>query len=107
MPVDFDKMTSFSFKSKDGYNTDKTKSVLSVYYSKDYQPNSLTATLVPMTGLKISDVAPANGYAIDFMDSGIWTKPNTLTGKGFIIFEYNGGGDRPNTTIQIDDITIN
>lgn len=107
VPVDFDKMTSFSFKSKDGYNTDKTKSVLSVYYSKDYQPNSLTATLVPMTGLKISDVAPANGYATDFMDSGIWTKPNTLTGKGFIIFEYNGGRDRPNTTIQIDDITIN
>ncbi len=108
VPVDFDNMTQLSFKTKDGYNTDKTKSVLSVYYSTDYQPNSLTANLTDITSsFQISNSATANGWGSNFTDSGVWNKPTDVKGKGYIIFEYKGGGKLPTTAMQIDDITIN
>lgn len=107
VPVNFSEMTNFSFKTKDGYNTDNTKSVLKVYYSKDYQANATNPTLVDITkSFIISNSAPADKYASAFVNSGNWTKPTELSGNGFIIFEYEGGGTLPTTTIQIDDIEI-
>lgn len=107
IPVNFSEMVSFSFKTKDGYNTDKTKSVLKVYYSTDYQANSTNPTLVDITSsFTISNTAPDSGFARSFVNSGDWNKPAGLSGNGFIIFEYEGGGTLPTTTIQIDDIEI-
>jgi len=106
VPVDFSNMTKFSFTSKDGYNNGQ---VLKVYYSTDYQPlgNIHAATLTDITSaFTISNSAPANGYAAGFINSGHWVKPSTLTGNGFIIFEYHGGGTLPTTSIQIDNIKI-
>lgn len=104
VPVDFDNMTRFSFTSKDGNNNGD---VLKVYYSTDYTANNIAnSTLVDITGSFAIAKGTANGYAANFTASGFWDKPSTLTGKGFIIFEYNGGGKLPTTTIQIDDISI-
>jgi len=106
VPVDFSNMTKFSFTSKDGHNNGQ---VLKVYYSTDYQPlgNIHAATLTDITSaFTISNSAPANGYAAGFVSSGHWVKPSTLTGNGFIIFEYHGGGTLPTTSIQIDDIKV-
>lgn len=107
VPVDFDNMATLSFKTKDGHNNG---SVLKVYYSNDYTPTNANPTLVDITSnFTIANSGPASGYAANFTDSGNWSKPSTLTGKGFIIFEYLGGAGAglPTTTIQIDDITIN
>lgn len=104
VPVDFDNMNGLSFKTKDAYNTGN---VLKVYYSTDYTANAITPTLVDITSSFTIAVGATSGYASNFTDSGVWSKPSNLTGKGFIIFEYHGGGSLPTTTMQIDDITIN
>lgn len=103
IPVDFDKMKTLSFKTKDGYNTGD---VLKVYYSTDYKANAINATLNDITSNFKIATGTKTGYATDFTDSGDWEKPADLKGKGFIIFEYEGGGDKPTTTMQIDDISI-
>lgn len=103
VPVDFDNMMRFSFKTKDGYyNGD----VLKVYYSKDYKPNAINPTLVDITSAFTISRGTTSGYASSFIDSGNWEKPSTLSGRGFIIFEYIGGGSSPTTTMQIDDIVV-
>lgn len=107
IPIDFSNMSGFSFKSKDAYNTNNKVGVLKVYYSTDYKANAVNPTLVEITSaFHISNSAPEKGFAKSFVDSGIWTRPANLSGKGFIIFEYMGGGDLPATTMQIDDIKI-
>lgn len=103
VPVDFDKMNGVSFKTKDGYNNGE---VLKVYYSKDYTANTLTPTLVDITNSFTIAKGATNGYAANFTDSGVWSKPSTISGKGFIIFEYYGGETYATTTMQIDDIKI-
>lgn len=40
------------------------------------------------------------------LGSGAWEKPSNLTGKGYIVFEYEGGGSLPTTTMLLDDFTI-
>lgn len=107
VPVDFDNMTAFSFKSKDGNNVNKNVSVIKIYYSTDFTAEAKNPKLTEITSsFNISNVAPEKGYAKDFMDSGKWKKPTGLTGKGYIVFEYNGGGNLPTTTMQIDDLKV-
>lgn len=106
VPVDFDNMSAFSFKSRDGFNNGE---VLKVYYSTDYTPTNANPTLEDITSsFTISSGNTATQNNNTFKESGDWTKPSTLTGKGFIIFEYYGGAgaNLPTTTMQIDDITI-
>ncbi len=44
----------------------------------------------------------------NFTNSGNWAIPASLTGNGFIVFEYTGNGNGgPTTTMQIDDIVVN
>lgn len=104
IPVDFDNMNHFSFKTKDGfYNGD----VLKVYYSTDYKANAINPNLVDITKHFNIAKGTTTGYANYFTDSGVWVKPNDLKGKGYIIFEYVGGDKKPTTTMQIDDISLN
>ena len=86
IPVDFSNMTKFSFDSKDGHYNGN---VLKVYYSTDYQPsgNILNATLTDITSAFTISSNNTN-YPANFTNSGHWVKPSTLTGNGFIIFEY-------------------
>ena len=104
VPVNFSNMTKFSFDSKDGHYNGN---VLKVYYSTDYQPSGdiLNATLTDITSAFTISSNNTN-YPASFTNSGHWIKPSTLTGNGFIIFEYHGGGSLPTTTILIDNIKI-
>ena len=50
---------------------------------------------------------PATGSSeSSFNSSGVYSIPADLTGNGYFVFEYSGGGT-VTTTMQIDDITIN
>lgn len=105
LPVDFTAANNFSFKTKDGYNKG---SVLKVYYSTNYVPggNIGQATLVDITSNFTIASGTITGYATNFLNSGAYAIPASLTGNGFLIFEYSGTST-VTTTIQIDDIVIN
>lgn len=111
MPVDFSTANNFSFKSQDRGNVG---SVLKVYYSTDYIPftDIANADLIDIT----SQFAIANSNTststsgVPFLASGTYNFPTSLTGNGFVIFEYTGGWSfTPSltTTIHIDDIVVN
>lgn len=106
VPVDFTAASTFSFMSKLGFSNGNP---LKVYYTTNYVPGSdaTTATLTQIMGLTISP-GLATGYPTSFTPSGTWNIPGTLTGNGFIVFEYVGNGSGgTTTTAQIDDILIN
>ncbi len=106
VPVDFTAASTFSFASKLGFSNGNP---LKVYYTTNYVPgtNVATATLTQITGLTIS-AGLTNGYPTNFTPSGNWSIPGSLTGNGFIVFEYIGNGSGGvTTTAQIDDILIN
>ncbi|OGS81409.1 MAG: hypothetical protein A3G95_04620 [Flavobacteria bacterium RIFCSPLOWO2_12_FULL_31_7] len=106
VPVDFTAASTFSFMSKLGFSNGNP---LKVYYTTNYVPGSdaTAATLTQIMGLTISP-GLATGYPATFTPSGTWNIPASLTGNGFIVFEYVGNGSGgTTTTAQIDDIVIN
>ena len=105
MPVDFTAANTISFKTKDGYNNGN---VLKVYYSTNYVPGSNMgqATLVDITSNFTIASGTVTGYATSFTNSGSYAIPTTVTGNGFLIFEYSGTSTIT-TTMQIDDIVVN
>lgn len=106
VPVNFTAASTFSFMSKLGFSNGNP---LKVYYTTNYVPGSdaTAATLTQIMGLTISP-GLATGYPATFTPSGTWNIPASLTGNGFIVFEYVGNGSGgTTTTAQIDDIVIN
>ena len=106
VPVDFTAASTFSFMSKLGFSNGNP---LKVYYTTDYVAgtNANTATLTQISGLTISP-GLTTGYPTNFTASGNWAIPGSLTGNGFMVFEYIGNGSGGiTTTAQIDDIVIN
>ncbi|WP_116790891.1 DUF5689 domain-containing protein [Flavobacterium psychrotrophum] len=106
VPANFTTANTFSFQTKDGYNTGE---VLKVYYSTNYTPGGdiNAATLVDITSNFAIATGTANGYANNFTNSGDYAIPATLTGNGFFIFEYVGNGrSGPTTTMQIDNVKV-
>ena len=70
--------------------------------------NATTATYTNITSSFTIDPGLASGYPTNFTDSGNWAIPGTLTGNGFLVFEYIGNGSGGvTTTMHIDDILIN
>lgn len=109
MPVDFTAANSMSFKSQDRFNVG---GVLKVYYSTNYIPlTKITdATLTDITSNFTIASGTTTGTTVPFVNSGLYNFPATLTGNGFIIFEYTGGYSfNPDltTTIHLDDIVVN
>ena len=108
VPVDFTTANTLQFKTKDGFNNG---AVLKVYYTTNYTPATdiSTATLVDITSQFTIASGTTSGYAVNFTNSGVYNIPASVTGNGFIIFEYAGTGVAPivTTTMQIDDIVIN
>jgi hypothetical protein len=112
VPVNFTTANGLSFKTLDGYNNGVP---LKVYYSTNYVPGTKmnTATLVDITSNfvladgRLSSPSTSNSYAVNFTPSGLFSFPDTLTGNGYIIFEYDSGECNTTTTYQIDDIIIN
>lgn len=106
VPVDFTAASTFSFTSKLGFSNGNP---IKVYHTTNYVAGSNvnTATLTQITGLTISP-GLTTGYPTNFTPSGNWAIPASLTGNGFIVFEYVGNGaGGVTTTAQIDDIVIN
>lgn len=106
VPVDFTAASTFSFMSKLGFSNGNP---LKVYYTTNYVPgtDATTATLTQIMGLTISP-GLSTGYPTSFTFSNNWNIPASLTGNGFIVFEYVGNGSGgTTTTAQIDDILIN
>ena len=107
VPVDMTAANSLQFKTKTGFNNGAT---LKVYYSTNYVPGNqiTTATLTDITSNFTIDNGPSSGYSANFLSSGVYNIPASITGNGFFIFEYVGNGSTgPTTTMQIDDIVIN
>lgn len=107
IPVNMTAANTFSFKTKAGFNNG---AVLKVYYSTNYTIGSqiTTATLVDITSNFAIDNGPSSGYSTNFLNSGVYNIPASITGNGVFIFEYVGNGNGGvTTTMQIDDIVIN
>ncbi|MFM9826254.1 choice-of-anchor J domain-containing protein, partial [Flavobacterium sp.] len=104
IPVDFTKANQFLFKSKDGYNDGNP---LKVYYTSDYAPgnNVDQAILIDITSKFKISAGNNDGYGAEFVNSGIYAIPNSLSGNGYFIFEYNGTTGIT-TTMQLDDIVV-
>lgn len=106
VPVNFTAASTFSFVSKLGFTNGNP---IKVYYTTNYVPGSNvnSATLTQISGLTIS-AGLTTGYPTNFTPSGTWNIPASITGNGFIVFEYIGNGSGGvTTTAQIDDILIN
>ena len=107
VPVDFTAASTFTFKTEARYYYGP---VLKVYYvkSQDFNNGFLnTSVFTDITSsFNIQYPATNNTSLNSFSSAGVYTIPSTLTGNGYFVFEYSGGGT-VTTTMQIDDITIN
>jgi hypothetical protein len=108
VPVDFTAANSFSFSKEIRFMAGQT---LKVYYVT--QSNySLGAAIeidrfVDITSSFTNLIYPAAGTSQNtFTTAGTYNIPETLTGRGYFVFEYAGGGTIT-TTVQIDDIVVN
>jgi len=108
VPVDFTAATNFTFKKEIRFMAGQA---LKVYYVKaaDYTPGGVAdpATFTEITSSFTNLIYPAAGASqFDFTTAGTYNIPADLTGNGFFVFEYSGGGP-VTTTIQLDDILVN
>lgn len=109
MPIDFTAANAMSFQTQDRFNVG---GVLKVYTSINYIPggdistatlNDISSNFTIATGTTGSTTAP-------FVNSGIYNFPSSLTGNGYIIFEYTGGYSFSpvlTTNMHIDNIVVN
>ncbi len=107
VPINLTGASTVSFKTKAGF---ANGACLKVYYTTNYVAGSdvTTATLTNITSSFTIDPGLASGYPTNFTNSGNWAIPSTLSGNGFLVFEYIGNGSGGvTTTMQIDDIIIN
>lgn len=107
VPVDFSAANTFSFKKEIRFNAGVA---LKVYYVRaaDHAPGA-TPNFSKFTDITSSFTIsyPAIGASESaFNSAGTYSIPATLTGNGYFVFEYVGGGT-VTTTVQIDDIVIN
>jgi hypothetical protein len=107
VPVDFTCANGFSFQSRASFNVG---SVLKVYYSTNYTPGSSVsaATLTDITSS--FTISNSNSATAAFTNSGLWSIPATLTGNGYILFEYTGSATSSpalTTNMDLDNIVIN
>lgn len=109
VPVDFTAANSMSFKTQDRFNVG---GVLKVYYSTNYTPLTKIsdATLTDITSNFTIATGTTTGTTVPFVNSGVYNFPTSLTGNGFVIFEYTGGysfNPALTTTMHLDDIVVN
>ncbi|UUV22525.1 DUF5689 domain-containing protein [Paenimyroides aestuarii] len=104
VPVQFNGNNSLSFDTKDGYYNGN---VLNVYYvpaaNYTYGDYINTTNFTNITTQFTYSSGTTNGYAANFTPSGSYQFPSSVTGNGFIVFEYSGNTS-VTSTIQIDNI---
>lgn len=107
VPVDFTAANTFTFKKEIRFNAGVA---LKVYFvrASDHAPGA-TPDFSKFTDITSSFTIsyPAIGASESaFNSAGTYSIPASLTGNGYFVFEYAGGGT-VTTTVQIDDIVIN
>ncbi|WP_298139992.1 DUF5689 domain-containing protein [Flavobacterium sp.] len=107
VPIDFTCANGFSFQSRASFNVG---AVLKVYYSTNYVPGGAVsaATLTDITSSFA--ISTATSSTAPFTNSGLWSIPTSLTGNGYILFEYTGSAiSSPalTTNMDLDNIIIN
>ena len=104
VPVDFTAANNLKFDVNVGFFNGNA---LKVYYTTNYTPlgDITQATKTDITSAFTIPVLPTSGYGT-LAPAGTYTFPTTLTGNGFILFEYSGNGSGVTTTIQLDNIQV-
>ena len=100
VPVNFTCANTFSFQSRASFNNG---AVLKVYYSTNYTAGGdiANATLIDITST--FTISNANSATGTFTNSGNWNIPVSLTGNGYILFEYTGSAiSSPALTTNMD-----
>lgn len=108
VPVDFTAANTFTFKKEIRFNAGVA---LKVYYvrASDHAPGAIpdfTKFTDITTSLGISYPAMGASESAFSNVTNPFAIPASLTGNGYFVFEYVGGGT-VTTTVQIDDIVIN
>ncbi|WP_417428228.1 DUF5689 domain-containing protein [Halpernia sp.] len=104
VPVDFTAANSVKFDVNVGYyNGDALK----VFTTKDYTVlgDISSATLTDITSNFTIPKTPTSGYGT-LNNAGTYNFPASLTGNGFVVFEYKGAKGGVTTTIQLDNISV-
>lgn len=107
VPIDFTCASSFSFQSRASFNNG---GVLKVYYSTNYTPGSNIANAALTDITATFAISNANSATAAFTNSGNWNIPVSLTGNGYILFEYTGSAvsTTPLTTnMDLDNLIVN
>ena len=107
VPVNFTCANTFSFQSRASFNNG---AVLKVYYSTNYTAGGdiANATLIDITST--FTISNANSATGTFTNSGNWNIPVSLTGNGYILFEYTGSAiSSPalTTNMDLDNLILN
>lgn len=104
VPVDFTAANTLKFDVNVGFYNGNA---LKVYYTTNYTPlgDITQATKTDITSAFTIPVLPVSGYGT-LTPAGTYSFPATLTGNGFILFEYSGNGSGVTTTIQLDNIQV-
>ncbi|MDR2234524.1 MAG: DUF5689 domain-containing protein [Chryseobacterium sp.] len=107
VPVDFTTANQLKFDVNVGY---WNGNALKVYYTTNYTPlgDITAATKVDITSAFTIPQTPAgpNGGYGTLTPAGTYDIPASVTGNGFILFEYSGNGSGVTTTIQLDNIQV-
>lgn len=102
VPIDFTAASQFKFDVNVGFFNGN---VLKVYTTTNYTAlNDIsTATKTDITSSFTIPQAPAASYGT-LAPAGTYNIPASLTGNGYILFEYTGNASGASTTIQLDNI---
>lgn len=104
VPVDFTAANSLKFDVNVGF---WNGNALKVYYTTNYTPlgDITTATKTDITSQFTIPQAPLTGYGT-LAPAGTYDIPASVTGNGYILFEYTGNGSGVTTTVQLDNIQV-
>lgn len=102
VPIDFTAASQFKFDVNVGFFNGNA---LKVYYTTNYTALSdiSTVTKTDITSEFTIPQTPPTGYGT-LTPAGTYNIPATLTGNGYILFEYTGTTGGVTTTLQLDNI---
>ncbi|SIQ66721.1 hypothetical protein SAMN05880574_1207 [Chryseobacterium sp. RU37D] len=104
VPVDFTAANTLKFDVNVGF---WNGNALKVYYTTNYTPlgDITQATKTDITSAFTIPQTPTTNYGV-LASAGTYNIPASVTGNGFILFEYAGNGSGVTTTIQLDNIQV-
>lgn len=104
VPVDFTAASTLKFNVNVGF---WNGNALKVYYTTDYTAlgDISAATKTDITSFFTIPTTPLSGYGT-LAPAGTYNIPASVTGNGYILFEYSGNGSGVTTTFQLDNIQV-